>query len=293
MHCKGECCLDKPFSGKCLMVAIFSISLAFSFGGACSKEKQQEVQKPQEIVRVKIPVQQPPAREEAKIEPEETLSEATETAAPEEIQLRISPQAEVPPKDETKKALDGYYRVKKGDTLFKVAGREDVYGDPMKWPSLFRLNINPLGKMKVADAFELEWARLFDLNTDRLGGMKVLEDFQHEELPEGLELRFVTKPEAKENLSKLGPDVWVVNVISSQDSKKLVPPAITLMKNGYRVYIANAAVKGKEWMRLRAGFFRDRSKAAAAGKEIMFILKAGDAWVTKIEKSELEEFGGY
>jgi septal ring-binding cell division protein DamX len=65
------------------------------------------------------------------------------------------------------------------------------------------------------------------------------------------------------------------------------------MKNGYRVYIANAEVKGKEWMRLRVGFFRDRPKAAAAGKEMVSMLKAGDAWVTKLEKSELEEFGGY
>jgi hypothetical protein len=275
------------------MVVILSISLIFSLGGACSKEEQQEVQKPQEIVRVKIPLQQPPAREEAKIEPEETLSEATETAAPEEIQLSISPQAEVPEKEEIKKVDDGYYKVKKGETLFRVAGREDVYGDPMKWPSLFRLNMNLLGGIKVAEAFELEWSRLFELTTDRLGGIKVLEDFQHERLPEGLELRFITEPEAKQNLSTLDPDVWVVNIISSQDSKRIVPPAIILMKNGYRVYIANAEVKGKEWMRLRVGFFKDRPKAAAAGKEIMSILKASDIWVTKTEKNELEEFGGY
>jgi len=188
---------------------------------------------------------------------------------------------------------DGYYKVKKGETLFRVAGREDVYGDPMKWPSLFRLNMNLLGGIKVAEAFELEWSRLFELTTDRLGGIKVLEDFQHEGLPEGLELRFITEPEAKQNLSTLDPDVWVVNIISSQDSKRIVPPAIILMKNGYRVYIANAEVKGKEWMRLRVGFFKDRPKAAAAGKEIMSILKTGDIWVTKTEKSELEEFGGY
>ncbi|MBW2114720.1 MAG: SPOR domain-containing protein [Deltaproteobacteria bacterium] len=174
-----------------------------------------------------------------------------------------------PEKKKQAKAIDGYYRTRKGDSLFKVAGRRDVYGNSMKWPSLFRLNMGGLSGMGLSD------------------------DFEHKELPVGLGLRFVTSDEAAKNLAKLGRKVWVVNVLSSRTSKKIVPAALKLMKNGYRVYISSAVVKGQEWMRLRVGFFGDRPKATAAGKKIMSVLEADDAWVAKLGELELKGFGGY
>ena len=65
------------------------------------------------------------------------------------------------------------------------------------------------------------------------------------------------------------------------------------MKSGYHTYITKATVKGEEWMRIRAGFFEKRSAAVSEGKKIMKILKNEKAWAVKIEKGELEEFGGY
>jgi septal ring-binding cell division protein DamX len=65
------------------------------------------------------------------------------------------------------------------------------------------------------------------------------------------------------------------------------------MKNGYRVYISSAVVKGKEWMRLRVGFFGNRSEASAAGKKITSLLEADGAWVDRLGEQEIKEFGGY
>jgi len=126
-----------------------------------------------------------------------------------------------------------------------------------------------------------------------LSGMGLSDEFEHKELPAGLGLRFVTSDEATENLTKLGKKVWVVNVLSSRTPKKIVPAALKLMKNGYRVYISSAVVKGQEWMRLRVGFFGDRSKASAAGKKIISLLEADGAWIARLEEQELKEFGGY
>lgn len=183
-----------------------------------------------------------------------------------EIKERTAAQAE--PQRNTK-SKHGYYTVQKGDSLSKIAGHKDVYDDPMKWTSLFRRNM------------------------DKFNGMEITADFQNKELPKGLDLNFLTVSQVVENLQKLGQEVYTVNVLSSETQKKIVPRAITLMKNGYNAYICRAMVKGKKWLRLRAGFFDSYSKAVAAGDHIMSILEGTNVWIAKIDKSELEEFGGY
>ena len=82
-------------------------------------------------------------------------------------------------------------------------------------------------------------------------------------------------------------------MLSYKNAKNIVPAAIALMKNGYHMYITRAKVRGEELMRLRAGFFKDRSEANAVGKKIMSILKADEPWIIKIGDRELKEFGGY
>ncbi|KAA3620242.1 MAG: LysM peptidoglycan-binding domain-containing protein [Calditrichaeota bacterium] len=37
------------------------------------------------------------------------------------------------------------YLVKKGDFLYKIAGNEDVFGDPTKWTQLYEQNKNVVG----------------------------------------------------------------------------------------------------------------------------------------------------
>lgn len=255
-----------------VIIAFFFILPVF-LGGACSKEEPEEVKAHKVVVRIKKPLQKPsiavPTGEEAKKDPEKIASQEKKLPAPEKEQPVPPPRVKEPEKKVEKKKRDGYYIVRKGDTLFKIAGRKDVYDDPLKWPGLFRINMNELSSLEMT------------------------EDFQDKEIPEGLELRFVTSQEAARNLTKMRAKPWVVNVLSSQTSKKIVPAAVKLMKNGYRVYITTVTIKGKEWMRLRAGFFKNRSEATAAAEKIKLVFKEDDAWIAKIGKMEQEKFGGY
>ena len=299
MHFGGDDSSGKPLSLIKLLVAIFCIAVPFFFGAACSKEEQKEVQTPRVVVPITNPVQEIPqvelASESINNEPEETPNADTETVSLEDEERQPDSPflIEKPEEQEVIKEEDGYYRVQKGDSLSTVAGSEDVYGNTLMWPSLFRLNMDRLGGMKVAEAFDLKWSSLFRLNTDRSDGVNVLENFEAEELPEGLNLKFVTEKDAKENLAKVALKIWVVSVISSQNMKNLVPPAITLMKNGYRVYISEARVKGQDWMRLRVGFFSTHQEATEEGEKIMSMLGEDETWVTRIAQSELDNYGRY
>ena len=298
MNFDGDNPKGKPLSLLIrLIVAVFCICCALVFLAACSKEEQKEVQKPKVVVPIEKPAQKSSpaalAKEDTSSETEETSTGVTETASLEEKPSASRSFIEKPDEPIAIKEEDGYYKVQKGDSLFKIARRKDVYDDPLKWPSLFRLNMDSLGEMKVAKAFNVKWSSLFKLNPDTSDAMKVLEAFETEELPEGLNLKYVTEKEAKENLDKAVQKIWVVNAISSQNTKSLVPPAISLMKNGYRVYISKAIVEEQDWMRLRVGFYETYQEAADVGKKIMSMLGENEAWVTRIAQSELEEFGGY
>ncbi len=165
---------------------------------------------------------------------------------------------------------NGFYRVRDGDTLYGIAGRKDVYDYPLKWPTLYRLN------MKI------------------LEDMKVSEDFEFQDLAEGLNLKIITPAEASENLRRLGEKLWVINVRSALEPEHIAPTAVRLMKRGYHVYMTKATVKGKLWIRLRVGFYSDESEANEVKEKIVSYMDATrDSWITKIPKSELEEFGGY
>ncbi len=299
MHFCGDDSSGKPLSPIRFLVAVFCIAVPLFFGAACSKEEQKEVQMPRVVVPITKPVQEIPlvalAIESKNNEPEETPIAVTETVSLEdkERQPDSSSLVETPEEQEVIKEEDGYYKVQKGDSLLKIAGRDDVYGNTLMWPSLFRLNMDRLGGMKVAEAFDLKWSSLFKLNTDSSNGVNVLENFEAEELPEGLHLKFITEKDAKENLAKVAQKIWVVSVISSQNMKNLVPPAITLMKNSYRVYISEARVKGQDWMRLRVGFFATHQEATEEGEKIMSMLGEDETWVTRIAQSELENYGRY
>ena len=299
MHFGGDDSSGKPLSLIRLLVAVFCIAVLLFFGAACSKEEQEKVQTPRVVIPITNHVRVIPqvvlASESINNEPEETPTSVTETVSleDEERQPDSPSLIETPEEQAIIKEEDGYYKVQKGDSLSTVAGSEDVYGNTLMWPSLFRLNMDRLGGMKVVEAFDLKWSSLFRLNTDSSNGVNVLENFEAEELPEGLNLKFMTEKDAKENLAEVALNIWVVSVISSQNMKSLVPPAITLMKNGYRVYISEARVKGQDWMRLRVGFFATHEEATEEGEKIMSMLGEDETWVTRIAQSELENYGRY
>ena len=291
-----------------LALVILSISFGFFPGGGCSNEEPYEDKKATRVVRIKtpplkrdLPLERAADKSEEKVSlknagapsdgqkdagrPQEKPSkpenvkpgEAGDSKKKSDLKITEPPSAVKrkvsPPRKEQSEPAEaagagaGFYKVQKGDSLYRIAGRKEVYNDPMRWPSLFRLNMDKLDQMKVG------------------------EGFQHKELPEGLELRFTPPSEAAENLDKLGPKPWVVNVMSVENPGRIVPAATALMKKGYRVYLTKARIKGKDWIRLRVGFFKDSAEAGAVRKEIMPLVK--DAWLAKIGNRELEKFGGF
>ena len=283
MHSKAKLGVRNRWPLIKFTAAILFISMTALFEGACTEQEQQEIQRHKVVVPIKIPPKKMPlVQERARSEQKRETSLRTEADSLKESPASLLPSVEKKeerpslsvPVEKAEEQLpvvtkEGHYKVQMGDTLFKIAERKDVYANPLKWVSIYRLNMN------------------------KLSGMEITDDFQHRKLPEGLDLRFVTAQEAAKNLNSLGRKFWVINVLSAQTAKHIVPTAITLMKNGYHVYITIGKVRGKDWIRLRTGFFDNSLKAVAAAKEIMSIVDVEGAWAVKIEESELEEFCGY
>ena len=244
----------------------------FLWCGGCSREEPPPVQKIKEVRPIKIPA---PEKAKASLtnEGEKAKTEAKEgedvkTAAVEERAL-TRPETDERKKETAVEEVTGYYIVEKGDSLSGIAAGEDVYEVSLKWPILYRLNKDKLGKLQLGKGFP-----------DR-------------ELPEGVRLKISTPDEIKENLERRPHNVWVVNVLSATTSGEIIPAAIRLINNGYLVYITRAKVKGKDWMRLRVGFFKDRAESDTEAKKIMTMLNLVNSWVSKIGEEEFEEFGGY
>ena len=166
---------------------------------------------------------------------------------------------------------EGIYKVIKGETLYDIAGKKQVYGDHLKWTSLYRHNIETFAK----------------------AGVILTDKFPETALPAGITLKYVTDREAGENAKRFSNKTYVVNAISTRNSGTIVLPAISLIKSGYDVYIVSAEIKGKNWLRLRSGFYENREKAIAASKKIMNLLNINDAWIAKAEKEEFNKVAGY
>ncbi len=260
------------------LIICMCLTLFLPFGGCSQDEEPLPPLRGNKVVKpIKRPA--PPPPEKAKTsptpsvglrrpEPEEKKTEKAKTApvstkVSEKVDIRAG-EKKIPSKTEP-----GYYVVKKGDSLESIAGRPDVYGDPLKWPILCRFNMDKLGKMQAG------------------------EDFVDRNLPEGTRLKIVTPAEKKENLKTRANNVWVVNVLSTPNKKEIIPATVKLVEKGYTAYITRTEVKGKDYMRLRVGFFGNKAQADAEGKNIKALLNLGEPWKTKAGEEEFKDFGGY
>jgi tetratricopeptide (TPR) repeat protein len=203
-------------------------------------------------------------KEERIAPPEATLPVAEKTGPAPATMAALSPQkSHGLPKE-------AFYTVRKNDSLLDIAGRKNVYDDALKWPSLFRLNLNALEKMKVTESLPVET------------------------LPEGLRLKYVSREEASEKLAAMAGEVWVVDVASAKSMKELVRFAILLMRKGYHAYLTKSQLAGEDWMRLRVGFYKNILEALTASDNVKAFLNLSETPMPlKIEKKELERFAGY
>jgi hypothetical protein len=256
-----------------VLPTILPVCLALILGG-CTREEEPPplIEKPKVVKPIVMPVQKV-AEARPSISEEEGISRADrgdhiETASL--AQDAAEPATREPDREPPGRVQKpGYYTVELGDSLSTVAAKPEVYNNALKWPILYRLN------------------------ADKLGDMEPGADLPDRELPEGLKLRFITPEEARKNLEGNADERWVVNVLSATNYKRIVPATIRLIQQGYPVYLTSAVVEGKEWMRLRIGFFKSRSEAETEGGRIMTNLDFADSWTTKIGEEELSEYGGF
>lgn len=257
-----------------ILSAIVIVSFTFvSVLLGCSKEEDhQVVSKPPKVVKHIIKPQPKRVVQEAK-QKKEQAAQAPKPGL--ELSVASVEQKTLPSKkvQEKKQARaethePGQYIVKKDETLSSIARRKDVYGDPLKW-SIICLS-----------------------NLEKLADLASGEDFPHRELPEGIKLKIISRVSAKESIAKSTPKYWVVNVLSAKTERDIIAHALKLLKKGYPVYITSTQVKGKQWIRLRVGFFKTKKEADAVGKDIQRVLNFGQTWSTKAKREEFEEFAG-
>jgi hypothetical protein len=243
--------------------------------GGCSREESSQY--PGEHYQMVLPIKEAP---QAKAEPNsfggegelKTQGARQTEAAPTATAIE---RAGKQPSSETggmqaeaREISQGSYVVKTGEGLSEIAARDEVYGDPLKWPILYFYNMKKIGELQLVEGF-----------LDR-------------GLPEGESLRIITPREVRENLQRRTDRAYAVNVLSARSQKGLISSAIRLMKEGYSVYITQATVEGMRWMRLRVGFFETRIEASLERMKINDLLRVRNSWVTEVGREELEEFGG-
>ncbi|MFC1869274.1 SPOR domain-containing protein [Thermodesulfobacteriota bacterium] len=252
-----------------VMAFVIPICLTmFTVGIGCSREQEPAYPKQKAVVRKSINMPDHkkteaviPARAE---NPEPVAKEAEETNIISIEKEEVKKEREIVKEEEAK-----YYLTQKGDTLPIIAGKADVYGDPLKWPILYRLN----------------WKELSKIEND--------ENFPYREIPAGTRLKIITPDGAAESLKSKPKKYWVINILSSPEKERIVPHVIRLIKNDSPAYITRIKVKGKDWMRLRVGFFKKKEDAVKEGEKLMALLNVSDIWTTKVGEKELGEFGGY
>ncbi len=255
---------------------LLSVGLAlFLLVSGCSREEQNAPPNGKSKVVKHIVMPDSKSEEETKGDLEkkaQPVQNSTEenAAAPALQKKEKAPPSPLPAEEpETLEKDAGLYVVKRGESLALIAGKTEVYGDPMKWPILCRYTM------------------------DKLAPLATGTDFPEKELPEGLRLKVVDPEKAKENVSQRAGINWAVNVQSARNREEVFPATIRLLQEGFPVYLTWVKVKGKDWIRLRVGFFESRAEAEGQGKKIMALLNFDDLWVTKVNKLEFSKFAGY
>ena len=256
-----------------VFVPLIAIGVAFFiWGTGCSKEEETPPPAKKQKVVQKI-IKPPPEAIKNPVtdkKPDPIAKKVPEVMNPAGKEAGFKPPKwDIPEKVATLGKEPGIYLVKKGESLYSISGRAEVYGNPLKWPILFRYNM------------------------DKLSSVELKEDLPDRMIPEEVKLKIVTPEEVKKNLKDRADKFWIINIISTTTGKEVVPSAIKLIKGGYSVYITSAMVKGKSYQRLRVGFFKNKAEAAAAGKKIMTLLKTTEFWPTTVTKSEHKAFAGY
>ncbi len=282
--------------------AVILVIIAFIFFcGGCLNDDDSETN--EHSAPIRSPIKQPAKTEEA--EPADSVVDdgaaakpevsETQTAQPKQLDGETKTQNTPAPKPDMEKKTDndnikpltvdehdkliketnsdkekkkGYYVVAEGDTLKKIAGKKDVYNDPLKWTILLNHN-------KGIPVLKLE---------------KELPD---KKLPEGMSLKIISPETVKSTLKDREKFRWVINVFSSPLEENITRLALDLIGGGYPAYITKFNVKGENYLRLRVGFYKDKNSSIIESEKIKKLINISDIWNAKIGDQEFTEFAGY
>ena len=89
--------------------------------------------------------------------------------------------------------------------------------------------------------------------------------------------------------SRGGP-VWVINVLSTQDGDKALDTLNSLINLPYQVYSYQKKIKGRNWYRIRVGFFFSRKEAERVGRQLTREHGLPPPWIVKPSHSEAVKY---
>jgi len=180
---------------------------------------------------------------------------------------RQDPPTKEPVRESLAESETSLYTVRESGTLLEIAQRRDLYGDALKWPSLFRHNMTRF---------------------------QSAEDLLSKPVPRGARLRVVTPDQASKKAAAADQGFWVVNAATVRTLDRTVPLAAALMRRGYRVYLMKTDLAGEEWIRLRVGFYPTILEAMAVCNQLRPLMPdSGEPCVSKIDAEEFERNAGY
>lgn len=246
---------------KCAYTIIL-VSLMIAAGCSNGEDTDSEI---------KTSVRQPiklPASSDSKKPDYPAAAEELSDKIPDNIRSQaVTPDTEINQVEPERK--EGQYIVREGDSLPVIANKKNIYNSHLKWPILYRDNRRALAEYKTR------------------------QDFPDTGLSSGMALQFITGDEFEKNLQGRSIDLYVVNILSSPEIEKIISHTVKLIDNGFFTYITGINVNGKDWYRLRVGFFPTRADARETGQKIKDLLDIPEIWAAEIEDDEFREFGGY
>jgi hypothetical protein len=188
-------------------VALISVGIAILIWvTGCSKEEEKPppmkrpkivkpiIKPPPEVKKNRVPDKAPQPDPMSKKAPGVTSQEGGEGGGkpPEsDVQEKVAKPGKGP----------GIYVVKKGDSLTSISGQENVYGNPLTWPILYRHNL------------------------DKLAGEKIEDGLPEKIIREGVRLKILTPEELRDNLGSS-------TSYPQQRPRKLLPRRSSLLKAG-------------------------------------------------------------
>ena len=138
-----------------IMIGVCLTGMLSVTGCSPDEQPQQSITRPKIVRAIKKPA--PPKIEKAGT-PEEkpAQKELEQTEKADEVRTSaieektpVAKEPEPSPAEPEKKGEPGTYIVQSGESLSAIAGKAEIYGDPLKWPILYRLNLSRLESLKA------------------------------------------------------------------------------------------------------------------------------------------------